>query len=188
MLAASLLPPAGVSVWRGGLFARVLLHCCSTVCLRLREPLPLAHNEACEWGAKGGRGDHIPPVALSTTSYARVQVGTHHINVLGDFFYNPTTASSETIDLWCDFGTGAEYAEVLRLRMGCLNEGPSKMYREMCVLSKESSEEVVIQRPFIALLLNAAPLYGGRCILITLLSPLPPSDSPPFVPLTIRSC
>ena len=37
-------------------------------------------------------------------------------------------------------------------------------------------------RPFIALLLNAAPLYSGRCILLTLHSPLSPSDSPPFVP------
>jgi len=35
----------------------------------------------------------------------------------------------------------------------------------------------MIQKPFIALLLNAAPLYSGRCILITLLSPLSPSDS-----------
>ena len=44
----------------------------------------------------------------------------------------------------------------------------------------QTGSGVMIQRPFIALLLNAAPLYSSRCILLTLLSPLSPSDSPPF--------
>jgi hypothetical protein len=36
----------------------------------------------------------------------------------------------------------------------------------------------MIQKPFIALLLDAAPLYSGRCIPVTLLSPFLPTRFP----------